>query len=360
MFCPPVECPLAEQFRLHNDCCTYCKSHDFCAPSEWAATKLPRCHSSAQCTNLAPFAAVNVSRKLANETVTASGATVNSMFSCKCLPGFQGDGRTWCEDVDECADQRLNDCDAQSTRCLNTPGSFKCKCKPGFKPISLAAAVAPPAELASGREQQLRALSSLLDHASLPVVRAGEKQALQRCQDINECSDGKLNRCHLQAKCINLPGSYKCQCKRGYLGNGFECHKWFSSDVSVAAYLHRHTEGQRANASSPHFPAAPAAWPPRVNKPLNDDDEDPENDDDPTDARSAYELVEGAQDEEEQQLEDLYDSSAAPKLSDSKWEPLRFSFNSQEQDGAADESNRTQQVSDSQLRTAPEGPLPAP
>ncbi len=45
------------------------------------------------------------------------------------------------------------------------------------------------------------------------------------CPDINECSLG-LARCHPEAQCSNLPGSYNCTCSRGFQGDGFtHCNK---------------------------------------------------------------------------------------------------------------------------------------
>ena len=40
--------------------------------------------------------------------------------------------------------------------------------------------------------------------------------------DIDECADGQ-NRCDEQAVCINTIGSFKCDCKPGYNGDGFTC-----------------------------------------------------------------------------------------------------------------------------------------
>lgn len=40
--------------------------------------------------------------------------------------------------------------------------------------------------------------------------------------DINECDNGK-NDCHGNAKCSNVPGSYTCQCKEGFVGDGRRC-----------------------------------------------------------------------------------------------------------------------------------------
>ena len=40
--------------------------------------------------------------------------------------------------------------------------------------------------------------------------------------DINECGNG-YNDCHLNATCTNVPGSYHCQCKKGFVGSGKLC-----------------------------------------------------------------------------------------------------------------------------------------
>lgn len=38
--------------------------------------------------------------------------------------------------------------------------------------------------------------------------------------DVDECQP---SRCHPDAFCYNTPGSFTCQCKPGYQGDGFRC-----------------------------------------------------------------------------------------------------------------------------------------
>ena len=38
--------------------------------------------------------------------------------------------------------------------------------------------------------------------------------------DINECQQ---NVCHVNSTCINVFGSYKCECRTGFTGNGTTC-----------------------------------------------------------------------------------------------------------------------------------------
>ncbi|KAJ8956844.1 hypothetical protein NQ318_014258 [Aromia moschata] len=47
----------------------------------------------------------------------------------------------------------------------------------------------------------------------------GVKWAYAQCPDVDECGLG-LHDCHPQAICTNTDGSYSCQCKKGYIGDG--------------------------------------------------------------------------------------------------------------------------------------------
>ena len=40
--------------------------------------------------------------------------------------------------------------------------------------------------------------------------------------DHDECEEE--NRCSPEADCTNIEGSYQCECKAGYTGNGVTCH----------------------------------------------------------------------------------------------------------------------------------------
>jgi hypothetical protein len=40
--------------------------------------------------------------------------------------------------------------------------------------------------------------------------------------DIGECVSGS-NNCHDYANCTNTVGSYTCECKEGFTGNGVDC-----------------------------------------------------------------------------------------------------------------------------------------
>jgi cysteine-rich repeat protein len=55
------------------------------------------------------------------------------------------------------------------------------------------------------------------------------------CSDINECQsdDPGANDCDVNATCTNSPGSFRCTCKEGYVGDGTSCAA--ATVLSVAA-----------------------------------------------------------------------------------------------------------------------------
>ena len=82
-------------------------------------------------------------------------------YGCKCKTGFDGDGSTVCDDIDEC-DRATYVC-GQNGLCKNTVGSFECDCAKGFKDVTGV------------------------------------------CVDIDECKDGG-HVCDINAHCYNVPG----------------------------------------------------------------------------------------------------------------------------------------------------------
>ncbi|XP_037067469.1 signal peptide, CUB and EGF-like domain-containing protein 2 isoform X2 [Peromyscus leucopus] len=90
-------------------------------------------------------------------------------YKCSCKPGYKGEGRQ-CDDVDEC-DSELNGGCVHD--CLNIPGNYRCTCFDGF----------------------------MLAHDG------------HNCLDVDECLE---NNGGCQHTCINVVGSYECRCKEGF------------------------------------------------------------------------------------------------------------------------------------------------
>ncbi|CAL1296933.1 unnamed protein product [Larinioides sclopetarius] len=97
---------------------------------------------------------------------------------CFCQKGFK-DVLGHCEDINEC--ETNNTCHPSAT-CYNIFGGFFCRCPNDY-------------EGTDGEK-----------------VEPGEV-----CEDIDEC-DKSPNHCWFfdNVKCVNLPGSYKCECFQGY------------------------------------------------------------------------------------------------------------------------------------------------
>lgn len=77
------------------------------------------------------------------------------------------------------------------------------------------------------------------NHVPVCYCQEGYQVVQGQCQDVNECQD---NPCHPSATCTNLPGSYRCQCPEGNVGDAYgltgckpksECLT--SADCSAAA-----------------------------------------------------------------------------------------------------------------------------
>ncbi|XP_073717277.1 sushi domain-containing protein 1 isoform X5 [Misgurnus anguillicaudatus] len=98
---------------------------------------------------------------------------------CNCMYGFVGNGRTYCQDKDECQLGRI--C-GDHTVCHNTYGSYYCTCLTGYSPSN---------------------------HMTTFIPNDGTY-----CHDIDECSVQDI--CGKGALCHNTEGDFTCSCQKGY------------------------------------------------------------------------------------------------------------------------------------------------
>lgn len=134
--------------------------------------------------------------------------------------------------VNECAEQKLNDCDKQA-RCIDTPDSFVCECPPNSKDIS-PNSVAFPGRVCHVFENEC--LTGKHDCDPSAVCRDNEQSYTCECpsgfkdrspnksarpgrvcvQLIDECQEGR-HTCSPQAECRDLEDGYTCECRDGYV-----------------------------------------------------------------------------------------------------------------------------------------------
>eukprot|EP00056_Hartaetosiga_gracilis_P003254 m.61403 g.61403 ORF g.61403 m.61403 type:complete len:1091 (+) comp11387_c0_seq1:64-3336(+) len=98
-----------------------------------------------------------------------------------CGVGLRRNLTSECVDVDECVAQ-VQQCESHRD-CVNTLGSYLCPCISGY-----------------------------------------EEDKNDICVDIDECDPAvDTHTCHDNATCINVPQSFNCSCKIGFLGDGWNC-----------------------------------------------------------------------------------------------------------------------------------------
>ncbi|XP_028850143.1 signal peptide, CUB and EGF-like domain-containing protein 3 isoform X3 [Denticeps clupeoides] len=108
-------------------------------------------------------------RSLDNCSIDAICQNTPKSYKCICKSGYKGDGKH-CEDIDECASEYTGGCVHE---CINIPGNYRCTCYDGFR----------------------------LAHDG------------HNCLDVDECSEDNGG---CQQICVNMMGSYECRCREGY------------------------------------------------------------------------------------------------------------------------------------------------
>ncbi|KAK6012951.1 EGF-like domain protein, partial [Ostertagia ostertagi] len=153
---------------------------------------------------------------------------------CHCRSGF-----TLADDGRSC-DESLSGCQVANGGCQHDcydqpNGSHVCKCRDGYDlgvdgksciEMHSIARWQSPRLVVGGYEDSSCLLNQGSCHRLCMDYRSNEIQCYcnagyllneidrHSCQDINECSVGNAGCSQL---CINLPGSYECQCKSGYI-----------------------------------------------------------------------------------------------------------------------------------------------
>ncbi|KAM9852921.1 latent-transforming growth factor beta-binding protein 4 [Aulostomus maculatus] len=134
--------------------------------------------------------------------------------TCVCDQGYKPNSqRTYCQDVDEC---QQNPC--SNARCENTPGSYRCVCRLGYRLTGSTCTDVDECE----DPLQCPGQECINNQGSYRCVSCQPGYGLlnRLCTDIDECRQAPCNN----GRCENTPGSFRCICRRGYkLQNSNTC-----------------------------------------------------------------------------------------------------------------------------------------
>ena len=152
-------------------------------------------------------------------------------FQCVCLNGFKNISN-YCLDIDECIGN-ISICNDLDSICRNKIGGFDCECKHGFLWSTITRKCEDINECVFTSSQTEIYSTNVCDENSICVNVPGSfvceckkgwnKTDLNYCSDIDECRLG-LSFCSNKSICHNLPGSYECKCLPGFDGDGIICN----------------------------------------------------------------------------------------------------------------------------------------
>lgn len=140
----------------------------------------------------------------------APGRCVNTIgsFRCVCGRGYKAAGDV-CADVDECS-VRPPPCEQL---CKNTEGSYECLCRTGYEVDEDGANCRDVDECERGTHTCQQICSNTEGSYECSCQDGYEKRG-DACVDVNECHEEGL--CPPPGKCVNLLGSFRCVCPRGF------------------------------------------------------------------------------------------------------------------------------------------------
>ena len=161
-----------------------------------------------------------------------------------------------CQNINECGVGQDTDADYiaashschENATCIDTEGSYQCSCQSGYlgdgkecDKIPLPSDLPEPedGEELTEEEKKPRDCPDGLTSSDPTKNNKGiiwdekNKEWINTCVDLDECSDPSLNSCHSKASCENkqlkIEGDsfsgekYLCTCKDAYFGDGTDC-----------------------------------------------------------------------------------------------------------------------------------------
>ncbi|NXY31496.1 FBLN3 protein, partial [Pomatorhinus ruficollis] len=154
-----------------------------------------------------------------------SQETEETITYTQCTDGYEWDPvRQRCKDIDEC--EIVPDACKGGMKCVNHYGGYLCL--PRTAQIIVNEREEAAAESTSGRNNVIRRTPADPQRAppnpthQIQCAAGYEQSDHNVCQDIDECATGTHN-CRPDQVCVNLRGSFSCQCPPGYQKRGDQC-----------------------------------------------------------------------------------------------------------------------------------------
>ena len=121
--------------------------------------------------------------------------------------------------MDECSTPGANNNCSSNADCVNELGSFGCNCKSGYTGDGVNC---------NGTFRNVvfefwirkRLFEEVFSHIKVKV-------SFKPFADVDECIAPSANNCSSNADCVNEPGSFECNCRPGYTGDGVNCNGMF-------------------------------------------------------------------------------------------------------------------------------------
>ncbi|XP_052274481.1 uncharacterized protein LOC127874294 isoform X2 [Dreissena polymorpha] len=156
------------------------------------------------------------SNQASNCSANANCSVSNGEVICVCHNGYNG---TNCTDIDECENGKET-CDQN---CKNTIGGYKCECQVGYFMENDNATCTKCTNWTYGENCSTKCKCNVTNTESCNPTN-GTCTCLNGWHgglcydDVNECNSNS-NVCPKNSQCINLSGSFTCECDAGYLKN---------------------------------------------------------------------------------------------------------------------------------------------
>ncbi|NWI59113.1 FBLN3 protein, partial [Smithornis capensis] len=167
-----------------------------------------------------------------------SQETEETITYTQCTDGYEWDPvRQRCKDIDEC--EIVPDACKGGMKCVNHYGGYLCL--PRTAQIIVNEREEAAAESTSGRNNVIRRTPADPQRAppnpthQIQCAAGYEQSDHNVCQDIDECATGTHN-CRADQVCVNLRGSFSCQCPPGYQKRGDQCVDM--DECTVPPYCH--------------------------------------------------------------------------------------------------------------------------